>query len=182
MTANLLLLAAACLAAEPAAASPITLGDKATALSATDLAGKPLALADLQRGADGKPLPVVLTFWCSFCHSCRHVEQDLDKLAAKYRGKANVYALDSSAGETAGAVTAAAKKAGLTLPIVMDADGKAADLFGATKTTTTIIIDADGRIAYVGRFADKEHAYAQQALDDLLAGRGVKTAHTTPKG
>lgn len=181
MSANLLLLAAACLSAEPAA-SPITLGGKVTAFSATDLAGKPLALAELQRGADGKPLPIVLTFWCSFCHSCRHVEHDLDKLAAEYRGKANVYALDSSAGETAEFVQEAAKKAGLKLPILLDADGKAADLFGATKTTTTVVLDVHGRIVYVGRFADKEHAYAQQALDDLLAGRAIKTVHTTPKG
>lgn len=161
---------------------PLDVGDRAAAISASNLAGKRLALAELQRGPDGKKLPVVLTFWCSFCHSCRHMEKDLDKLAAEYRGKANVYAVDSSAGETAEVVQEAAKKTGLTLPILLDADGKAADLFGATKTTTTAVLDIEGRVVYLGRFADGEQKFVQQALDAVLAGTAVKTAHTTPKG
>lgn len=151
-------------------------------MTATDLKGKAQSLAELQRGPGGKKLPVVLTFWCSFCHSCRHVEGDLDKLAADYRGKANVYALDSSAGETAELVQEAAKKAGLTLPILLDAEGKVADLFGATKTTTTVVLDGEGRVVYFGQFADREHKFAEHALDAVLAGTAVKTAHTTPKG
>ena len=175
-------LLAACLAAEPAAAKPpLDVGDDAAAVSAVDLAGKRLSLAELQRGEKDRILPVVLTFWCSFCHSCRHMEQDLDKLAAEYKGRAKVYALDAS-GETAELIEVAAKKAGLTLPILIDADGQAADLFGATKTTTTVVLDARGRVAYLGQFSAKEHPYARQALDDLLAGRAVKTTHTTPKG
>jgi cytochrome c biogenesis protein CcmG/thiol:disulfide interchange protein DsbE len=182
MTTTLLLFSA-CLAAEPASATAaVGVGERAAALTATDLKGKAQTLAELQRGQRGKKLPVVLAFWCSFCHSCRHVEKDLDKLAADYRGKANVYALDSSAGETAELVQEAAKKAGLTLPILLDADGKAADLFGATKTTTTVILDREGRVVYVGRFADGEQKFAQQALDAVLAGTAVKTATTTPKG
>ncbi|HUE69910.1 MAG TPA: TlpA disulfide reductase family protein [Pirellulaceae bacterium] len=177
-----LFLIVACLAAEPAANQPLDVGGDAAAVTAADLAGKPQSLADLQRGPGGKRLPVVLTFWCSFCHSCRHMEKDLDKLAADYRGKANVYALDSSAGETAEMVQEAAKKAGLKLPILLDADGQVADLFGATKTTTTVVLDSEGRVAYVGRFADGEQKYAQQALAAVLAGTAVKTAHTTPKG
>jgi peroxiredoxin len=177
-----LLLLSACLAAEPAAAmKTLDVGDDAAAVSAVDRKGKPLSLAELQRGEKDKKLPVVLTFWCSFCHSCRHMEKDLDKLAAEYKGRAKVYALDASA-DTEELIDEAVKKAGLTLPILIDADGKIADSFGATKTTTTVILDARGRVAYLGQFADQEHPYAREALDDLLAGRPVKTTHTTPKG
>ncbi len=183
MPTTFILLTAACFAAGPAGAtSTLKVGDKATALAPADLSGKSLTLADLQRGSDGKKLPVVLTFWCSFCHSCRHMEHDLDKLAAEYRGKARVYALDSSAGETAEVVRAAAKKTGLKLPILLDANGKVASLFGVTKTTTTVVIDTDGRVVYFGRFAGKDERYVQQALDSVLAGMAVKTAHTTPIG
>ncbi len=178
-----LLLLSVCLAAEPAAATQLLdIGGNAAGVSAVGLAGKRLDFSKLQRGEDGKPLPVMLTFWCSFCHSCRHVEHDLDKLAAEYRGKANVYAIDASAGETAELIEEATKKAGLKLPIVIDADGKVADLFSATKTTTTVILDAEGRVVYLGRFADKENRYAQQALDDHLAGRPVMRPRTEFKG
>ena len=177
-----LLLLSACLAADPdAAMKTLDVGDDAAAVSAVDRKGKPLSLAELQRGEKDEEVPVVLTFWCSFCHSCRHMEKDLDKLAAEYKGRAKVYAIDASY-DTADLIDEAVKKAGLTLPILIDADGKIADLFGATKTTTTVILDAQGRVAYLGQFADKEHPYAREALDDLLAGRSVKTTHTTPKG
>lgn len=80
---------------------------------------------------------LVLTFWCSFCHSCRHVEEDLDQLAKEYKGKAAVFALDASAGETAEAVAQFAREKGLTLPILLNSDGSVADLFG-TKVTTVV--------------------------------------------
>ena len=182
MITSLLLLSAACLAAEPTSQNAaIGVGDRPAALTATDLQGRVRTLAELKRGPGGKNLPVVLTFWCSFCHSCRHVERDLDKLAADYRGKANVYAIDSSA-DTKELIEEAAQKAGLKLPILLDAEGKVADLFGATKTTTTVILDSEGRVVYFGQFADREHKFAEQALDAVLAGAAVKTTHTTPKG
>ena len=178
-----ILVLSVCLAAEPAALKqPLDVGGDAAAVSAVDLAGKRLDLAALQRGENDKNLPVVLTFWCSFCHSCRHMETNLDNLAAEYRGKANVYAVDASAGETTELIQEAAKKAGLSLPILVDADGRIADLFGATKTTTTVILDGDGRVVYLGRFAEKETAHARAALHDLLSGRAVKVPRTEFKG
>ena len=86
------------------------------------IAGKKWKLSELRQNkeitADGT---LVLTFWCSFCHSCRHVEQSLDALANEYRGKVGVIALDASAGETTEGVTEFAKKRELSLPIALDA-------------------------------------------------------------
>src|SRR5262249_49921189 len=109
--------------------------------------------------------------------SCRRVENALDHLAKEYADGAIVMALDASAGETADNIRAAAKKAGLTLPIVLDPDGHTADVFGTQVTTTTVVIDADGVLRYCGRFNEPGSASAEDALKAVLAGKegAVKT-------
>jgi len=124
----------------------------------------------------------VLSFWCSTCSSCRRVERDLDKLAKDYAGRAAVIALDANAGETAERVADFARKKGLALPIVLDAAGRTADLFGTEVTTTTAVIDARGVLRYYGRFRDGERAYAEDALKAVLAGKEVAVKSTRPDG
>src|SRR5262249_49573151 len=68
---------------------------------------------------------------------------------------------------------------GLSLPIFLDPTGRTADLFGTKVTTTTVVIDGDGVLRYCGRFADGDHAYAEEALKAVLAGEGVP-GKTTP--
>ena len=147
------------------------------------LKGHRRKLSDLQKDrtltADGT---LVLTFWCSFCHSCRHVEKDLDKLASEFNGKAGVIAIDSSVGETQQDITTAAEKAGITLPIALDPSGTVADIFGAKATTTTVVIDASGRLRYFGRFSEDDHASAETALRSVLNGESVAVARTRPHG
>lgn len=123
------------------------------------------------KGAGKKP--VVLTFWCSFCGSCRRVEHRLDKLAWDYRPKAAVVALDTSAGETLETVRAFAKKNGLKLPIVLDPAGRTADLFAAKVTTTTVVIDGDGVLRSCGQFGTEKQPFAEEALKAVLAGKDV---------
>lgn len=147
------------------------------------LNGHQRKLSDLQNDrtltADGT---LVLTFWCSFCHSCRDVEKSLDRLATEFKGRAGVIAMDSSFGETQKAVTAAAEKAGLKLPIALDPSGSVADIFGAKATTTTVVIDASGRLRYLGRFSEGDHAWAEMALTSVLNGEPVAVAQTRPHG
>ena len=144
------------------------------------LNGKKWQLSELRKESkltgDGT---IVLTFWCSFCHSCRDVEQALDKLAKTYRGQAGVFALDASAGETADKVNRFTQQHGFTFPIAFDSAGLAPRLFGVRVTTTTVIIDRQGVLRYCGQFADATHSYADNALRELLAGAEI-TVTTTP--
>lgn len=140
--------------------------------------GKQVKLSEL-RQHDGV---IALTFWCSFCHSCRDVEKNLDELARKFEGRATVVALDASAGETREQVSEVAERAGLTLPIALDPGGKTADIFGTAVTTTTVVIDQNGVLRYRGQFSDDQHAYAEDALKAVLAGREPEVAETRQKG
>ena len=147
------------------------------------IAGKKWKLNELRQNkeitADGT---LVLTFWCSFCHSCRHVEQSLDALAQEYQGKVGVIALDASAGETTEGVTEFAKKRELSLPIALDASGASANIFGTRVTTTTVVIDKDGLLRYRGQFSDGQHSFALEALQAVLAGKEVPVQETLQKG
>jgi thiol-disulfide isomerase/thioredoxin len=137
-------------------------------------------LSELQKDAKRtRKGVVVLSFWCSFCGSCRRVEERLDKLARDHQGEAAVLALDASAGETAERVRAFCKQKGLSVPVVLDPDGRTADLFGTTVTTTTVVIDGEGRLRYCGRFSDGDRAFAEGALRAILAGKAVPVT-TTP--
>jgi thiol-disulfide isomerase/thioredoxin len=153
----------------------VTVGAKVPDFSVRALDGKAVKLSELQKDRKRtKTGVIVLSFWCSTCHSCRRVERHLDKLAKDYRGRAAVIALDANAGETAERVAAFAKKEGLTLPIVLDPSGRTADVFGTEVTTTTVVIDGDGVLRYNGRFGQGE-----EALKEVLAGKEV-SVKTTP--
>lgn len=173
-------LAASSSLAQQAKVKPLSVGDRVPDFTVHDLAGKSRKLSELQKA---NPSGVVsLTFWCSFCHSCRHMEARLDGLAKSLTGKAAVAAIDASAGETAEEVSAFAKSKGLTLPILLDEKGAAADLFGVRVTTTTVVIDGKGILRYRGQFGHGQQTLAEDALKSVLAGKDVATAETALRG
>jgi thiol-disulfide isomerase/thioredoxin len=167
--------------AKPRRKGAVAVGEKVPDFSAQTLDGKAVKLSQLQNDPKGtKKGVVVLSFWCSTCSSCRRVEHHLDKLAKDYQGQAAVIALDANAGETAAGVAAFAKEKGLSLPIVLDASGRTADVFGTEVTTTTVVIDGEGVLRYCGRFGQGDQAAsAEAALKAVLAGKEV-AVKTTP--
>jgi hypothetical protein len=110
------------------------------------------------------------------------MEELLAKLAKEYSGKAAIFALDANDGDSAQDIRAALKKSGLALPVALDVDGRAADIFGITKTTTTLVIDGNGVLRYCGQFKTKDGVSAEDALKAVLAGKEVITATTDHKG
>lgn len=113
------------------------------------------------------------------------MEGRLESLHQANRESAGVYAIDANAGgETPQQVVAFLKQKGLTFPVVMDARGAVANLFGVGATTTTLIIDKEGKLAYRGRFDDPKAraSYSENALKSLLAGQPVAVKQTSPMG
>ena len=163
-------------------ANPISIGDKVPDFEVT-IDDKKWTLSQLRKNTklsnDGT---IVLTFWCSFCHSCRDVDQSLNQLAKHYKGKVAVIALDSSDGETTEEVAQFAQEKGLTLPIALNASGSAADIFGTKVTTTTVVIDQQGVLRYRGQFGSAVHPFTRDALEAVLHGQTVKVAETKHRG
>jgi len=158
----------------------VKIGDEVPVFSVRTLDGKSVRLSELQK--DGRRTQkgvVVLSFWCTTCHSCRDVEHLLARLSRDYEGQAAVIALAANADESAESVDAFLKKNGLDLPVVLDPSGNTADLFGVNRTTTTVVIDGNRVLRYCGQFQQKGGGSAEEALKAVLAEQEV-AIKTTP--
>lgn len=169
-----------------AGARSIAVGDKVPDLTLKTLDGRSIALRELGRtnqdSRNNTSGVVMLTFWCSTCHSCRHIEKRLNEVAREQEGRAAVFALDASAGETASGVREFLARQGMTLPVLLDPSGQVLDVFGVDKTTTTLIIDARGVLRFRGRFADAETTFAENALRAAVAGKTIAVPTTELSG
>jgi peroxiredoxin len=170
---------------EPGAAAPdFTLPD-------TD--GKKHHLADL------KSQIVVLEWFNPECPFVRaaHTKGSLVGYAKKLGGKVTWLGVNSSApgkpGNGADKTKAAMASFQLTHPVLLDESGSVGHVYGATNTPHLFVIDK-GKLVYKGAIdnsPDGEGAsaqggplvnYVQQALDDLAAGRPVRTPRTKAYG
>jgi thiol-disulfide isomerase/thioredoxin len=93
------------------------LGKVAPAFTLVDLKGKKVSLADF------KGHPVVLNFWATYCGPCKLEMPWFEALAAKYQPQGLVIlGIDQDDGMAASAVAAAAKKVGVSYPILLPDD------------------------------------------------------------
>lgn len=158
----------------------LVVGDKVPDFQVTDVSGKTVKLSDLQKRT---PSGVVsLTFWCTFCHSCRMMDARFQKLAAGLKDKAAVVAIDASAADNAKKVEDFTRDRKFSVPVFMDVEARAADLFGVRVTTTTVVIDKDRVLRYHGQFGGEESPHAGNALRAVLDGKDVAVRETAPSG
>lgn len=168
---------------ESVAPDVIKVGDHVPDFSVRTLDAKSLKLSELRKDQKRtRSGVIVLSFWCSTCHSCRHVERLLAKLCQDYGGQVAILALDANANETAEDVAAFLKKKELELPVVLDPSGATADLFGVRRTTTTVVIDSNGVLRYCGQFRQKDGGAAEEAMQAVLAEKEVAVKTTPHKG
>ncbi|MEC9097458.1 MAG: TlpA disulfide reductase family protein [Planctomycetota bacterium] len=159
------------------------LGDTIPNFKIRTLQGRKTSLQAIQADEKNNSSGItVLTFWCSFCGSCRRVDKPLSDLSQKYKGKVAIFALDSSAGEEARTISNVLKEKKLEMPVLIDAKGDLADLFGVKMTTTTIVIDANNVIRYWGQFQQGDSALATEAIEAVLAGKKPPQDHTQERG
>ena len=76
--------------------------------------------------------------------------------------------VDSNHTDNAERVNQFLEQRALGFTVLMDAESEIARYFGANLTTTTAVIDTEGRLRYYGNFGA-----ADAAIQDLLAGREV---------
>ena len=162
---------------------PLAVGQATPDFAMKTVTGKTVKLRELASDKQNNSSGItVLTFWCSFCGSCRHVEYPLSRLATKYRGQVAIMAVDSSVGESGSDVAAFLKEKKLTMPVMMDTKGRVADLFGAKMTTTTVIIDAQGKLRYFGQFKQGQTNLVEDAIQAVLAGNKPSHNKTVERG
>jgi peroxiredoxin len=156
------------------------IGEKVPDFTVSDLTGKTVKLSDLQKRTESGV--VSLTFWCTFCHSCRMMDARFQKLAGELKEKATIVAVDASATDNAQRIDDFTKAKKFSVPVFLDSEGRTADLFGVRLTTTTILIDKSGVLRYWGQFGGEANPAAENALRAVLDGKDVAVKETTAAG
>ena len=179
--------------ASPALAAEV--GQPAPDFALTDLDGKPHRLSDHK----GK---IVVLEW--FNPGCPYVVNShtrgslVDTAARKTRDGVVWLAVNSgSPGKQGHGVEvnrAAVKAWGIPNPVLLDEAGAVGKAYGATNTPHMFVVGRDGKLAYKGAIdnsPDGERGspqggtlveYVSAAIDDLSAGRPVRTAETKAYG
>ena len=176
----------------PSVAKP---GAPAPVFGAPDIAGKTVNLGDYA----GK---IVILEWtndgCPFVGK-HYNSGNMQALQRRYTGEGDVWlTVASSAPGEQGYVTPAEAKADLArwqaapTDYLLDPNGLIGRLYDARSTPTMVVIDRDGRVAYMGaiddtpstRLADVKTAknYLVAALDEIAAGKPVTIAATRAYG
>ena len=127
-----------------------------------DITGKTWQLADLQGRA------VMLNFWASWCEPCRAEMPTLQQVADLY-GPEKLLVLTINFKEPAARALQFAKTTGVSLPVLLDSNGKMAGQWGVKVFPTTLTLDARGKPRQrIKGEVDWTSAAAGKLLDTLL--------------
>jgi len=156
---------------------------------------------NVHRLSDHKGQVVVLEWFnpgCPFVVNSHTKGSLVDTAARKTKEGVVWLAVNSAApgkqGHGVAVNRAAAKTWSLSHPVLLDEVGDVGKAYGATNTPHMFVIGRDGKLAYKGAIdnsPDGERAspqggvlveYVSAALDDLAAGRPVRTAETKAYG
>jgi peroxiredoxin len=149
------------------------IGRQIPPLVLTTIDGKTVDLGALRGKKAG-----YLKVWATWCSPCREQMPHFEHVQQNARDDLQVVAIDIGFDDTLEQIKAVQREFGLTMPLVRDDDGKLGETFGLRVTPQHIIVDKDGRIAYVGHLAD---AKLESALADARGGKPAsKAAHETP--
>ena len=190
-----LLLAGLLLCGAAQATDAPRIGQPAPAFSATDSNGKTVSLSDLK----GKP--VVLEWTNDGCPFVQHYYKRgaMQSLQKTYTGKGVVWltVISSAPGtqgyvDGAGANALTAQRNAAPSAVLLDSSGKIGHLYDAQTTPHMFIIDGKGTLVYAGGIDSlpstdpddipRASPYVKAALDELLAGKPVSRALTSPYG
>jgi peroxiredoxin len=179
----------------PAWAAGVDPGAPAPDFTLKDLDGKPIHLADYK----GK---VVILEWfnpeCPYVRAS-HSKGSLVGLAKKYTAQGVVWlAVNSGAPGKQGAGAeknrAAQKTFGMEHAILVDESGQAGHAYGATNTPHLYVISKEGKVLYKGAIDNSPDGeggspeggklvnYVDRAMEDLAAGRSLRTPLTKAYG
>jgi len=133
---------------------------------------------------------VVFVFWSFKCPVALAYNDRIEALRKKYAGRGvEMFGVSSGANETSSEIRANLDNLSISMPVLLDSEGKLAEQLGATHTPGVFVLDRSGVLRYRGsldnnkKIGDRERiAYAEDAIDAILNGRAVAVPETRPFG
>ena len=136
---------------------------------------------------------IVAAFLGTECPLVKLYGPRLEALSAEYASHdVVVIGFNSNQQDSLTEIGAFVRRHGISFPILKDPAGRVAEQFGASRTPEVFILDQTRTIRYQGRIDDQygvgysrnqpERQDLRESLEDLLAGRPVRTPHTEAVG
>jgi thiol-disulfide isomerase/thioredoxin len=121
-------------------------------VSVVDSSGTEINSGDLLTGNT-----LVVGLWSTWCVPCRRELPQLQEFAAKHN---DVSVVAVNLGDKLDSVAAYAKEIGLTMPVVIDTEGRISSALGVTSVPSTLVIDSSGKViaTHVGEITADELA------------------------
>ena len=147
---------------------------------------KPLRAKSIVPGSRG----AVILFVASLCPCTDAHRIMVDNLVEQTRAKGiKFYSVFSNLGETEERAEYFYRNIGWKMPYYLDSDGVLASKYKATRTPQTVVLSPQGKALFTGPIDDAnlyqgrvEHAYLQDALADIIAGKPVRAPEVPPLG
>lgn len=124
------------------ARTPLRVGDPPPAVSLPDLAGHSLRIPDDVRGK-----VVVIHFWAAGCSSCKEEMPAMEGLYRKFQSR-GLAVLAINVGQPRAAVKSYLQGLGVSYPIYLDQDTRAAREYEVVGVPKTVILDRSGVVRY----------------------------------
>ena len=117
-----------------------------------DSSGTELNTSDLLNGNR-----LVVSLWSTWCVPCRRELPQLQQFAVEHQ---DVSVVAVNLGDKLDSVAAYADEIGLTMPVVIDSEGRISSALGVTSVPSTIVIDSHGKViaTHVGEITADELA------------------------
>jgi len=119
---------------------------------------------------------IVLDFWATWCGPCVRALPIIADVAASYKDQ-GVEFFAVNLGDDPAAVQAFLEEHKLSVPVVLDRDGRIGELYKAEAIPQTVIIGKDGvvQVVHVGFSANLQTELSHE-LDALVAGKKLAAA------
>ena len=137
------------------------IGGPAPRFTTTDLDGKSVDLGDWI----GKR-PVFVEFWATWCESCAALKPTVDSVIARFSDRVEFIGIDVAFGETVPGVRAWLAEHRPGFRVLYDSSAAAIRAYDIQATSSVILIDADGKVAYTGVGGTQDLAGALTRLLD----------------
>lgn len=144
LVATSALLLASCATPMPPSMPHPLLGFKGPEIEAVSLDNQSMLIPSY-----GVAKVTVLDFWASWCGSCRVTMPALERLHRDKR-RQGLMVVGISVDETAEQALEGAYQIGVTFPVVHDRGQELQSGFGVSQVPTTFVLDAAGRVRFVG--------------------------------
>ncbi|OGO32016.1 MAG: hypothetical protein A2Z16_16825 [Chloroflexi bacterium RBG_16_54_18] len=144
-------------------------GFSAPDFEVTTIKGETVKLSDFTGS------PMIVNFWASWCSPCRAEMPALQRIYEEYRNSGLVVlAVNSTHQDNLPDIKNFIDEYSLLLPVLLDFDGTASNLYQVRALPTTFFIGADGKIQDVQVGGPLSEATIRVKVQDLLAGAGIK--------